>query len=212
MNIIPDHPAKKLRSALVFFSFCAASFFILLSPNQAAAHPHVFVDCTLTFEFDAEGVRGIRQKWWFDEMFATMILGDFDVDHDNKLSPEEAKALENGAFVNLKNFDYFTTILVDGRKHTITNATEFKPTIEDSTLVYEFFIPCRVKEDGKKHTIISAIYDDSLYTAIQLNLTNKINGLPSSIAANLEVDVPEALAALFVQMTPEAAVLTFGPK
>ncbi|OEU68895.1 MAG: ABC transporter substrate-binding protein [Desulfovibrio sp. S3730MH75] len=196
----------------MFFSFCAASIFIMLSPNQAAAHPHVFVDCTLTFEFDSEGLRGVRQKWWFDEMFATMILGDFDIDRDNKLSSEEAKALENGAFVNLKNFDYFTTILVDGRKHTIATATEFKSTIEDSTLVYKFFIPCRVKQDGKKHTIITAIYDDSLYTAFGLDFTNKINGLPSSTAANLEVDIPEALASLFLQMTPEAAVLTFGPK
>ncbi|WP_304085888.1 DUF1007 family protein [Maridesulfovibrio ferrireducens] len=184
----------------------------LFVPNQAIAHPHVFVDSSLTFEFDSLGLKGVRQKWWFDEMFASMILGEFDADHNNKLSKEEAKALKEGAFVNLKNFNYFTTILVDGQPYTITEATEFIPSIEGHTLVYNFFIPCNVKENDKKHTIVATNRDETLYTAFQIDPKNKIKNLPETLDAQLDFDIVEELTSPITQMAPEAAFLTFGPK
>ncbi|WP_137982535.1 DUF1007 family protein [Desulfovibrio gilichinskyi] len=185
---------------------------MLLAPNQAEAHPHVFVDSSLTFEFDSQGLKGIREKWWFDEMFASMILGDFDTDHNNKLSEEEAKALKDGAFINLKKFNFFTTILIDGLPYTATEATEFNPSIEKGTLVYEFFIPCKVLENNKKHTVLATNIDKSLYTAFQMNPQNKIKNIPPTLTARLDFDIAEELTSPITQMAPEAAFLTFGPK
>ncbi|WP_239061053.1 DUF1007 family protein [Desulfovibrio sp. JC022] len=185
--------------------------FCLLAPQKASAHPHVFVDCSLTFEFNDNGLSGVRQKWWFDEMFAAMILGDFDKNHDNKLNEEEATALENGAFVNLKNFNYFTRILVDGNERTPVEALEFKPSIEDGTLVYEFFVPLDITDDAK-HVVMVAIYDESFYTSVQMDPQNKVRGPIQKFKTSLELEPVAEMAYFYDQITPEAAVLTMLPK
>ncbi len=203
---------KKISYTLPLFFLITIPQLTLLVPNQAEAHPHVFVDSSLTFEFDSQGLKGIREKWWFDEMFASMILGDFDTNHNGILSKKEAKALRDGAFINLKDFNFFTTILIDGQPYMATEATEFTPSIAEGTLIYEFFIPCKVIEDNKKHTIVATNIDKSLYTAFQMDPQNKIKNLPNTISAQLDFDIAEELTSPLTQMAPEAAFLTFGPK
>ncbi|WP_320006978.1 DUF1007 family protein [Maridesulfovibrio sp.] len=202
---------SKKKTALSLPVFIGAMFFCLLSPIKTSAHPHVFVDCSLTFEFNEKGLAGVRQKWWFDEMFATMILGDFDKNHDNKLTPDEATAMEQGAFVNLKNFNYFTRVLVDGKEHTPVEATQFKPSVEDGTLVYSFFVPLNVSGNAK-HTVMVAIYDESFYTAVQMDPKNKIIGPNGKLQTSLKLEPVAEMAYFFDQIVPEAAVLTMQNK
>jgi len=189
----------------------SAMLFWMLCPAKASAHPHVFVDCSLTFEFNDNGLSGVRQKWWFDEMFAAMILGEFDKNHDNKLTPDEASALEQGAFVNLKNFNYFTRVLVDGKEHNPIEAPQFKPSVEDGTLVYEFFVPLNIT-DRAKHVVMVAIYDESFYTAVQMDPQNKVLGISGKYQTSLDLEPVAEMAYFFDQIVPEAAVLTLQPK
>ncbi|WP_415715457.1 DUF1007 family protein [Maridesulfovibrio sp.] len=211
MQILFDNNSGKHTA--VFYSFILASALLLylLAPVKASAHPHVFVDCSLAFEFNDKGLAGVRQKWWFDEMFATMILGDFDKNHDNKLTPDEASALEQGAFVNLKNFNYFTRILVDGKEQSPIEAVEFKPTVEDGTLVYDFFVPLNIT-DSDKHVVMVAIFDESFYTSVQMDPQNKLLGANGQFQTSLTLKPVAEMAYFFDQIVPEAAVLTFQPK
>lgn len=201
----------KTKSALSLLVITGAMLFSLLNPVKASAHPHVFVDCSLTFEFNDNGLAGVRQKWWFDEMFAAMILGDFDKNNDKKITPDEAAALEQGAFVNLKNFNYFTRILVDGNEHTPVEAVQFKPSVEEGTLVYEFFVPLKIA-DGAKHVVMVAIYDESFYTAVQMDPKNKVLGLNGKFQTSLELEPVAEMAYFYDQIVPEAAVLTLQTK
>lgn len=211
MHSFSENNAAKRCTVFPALFLLAALLFSLMSPAEASAHPHVFVDCSLTFEFSENGLSGVRQKWWFDEMFAAMILGDFDTNHDNKLSPDEAKALKNGAFVNLKNFNYFTRIIVDGKESNPIEAVEFKPSIEEGTLVYEFLVPLNIA-DNAKHVVMVAIYDESFYTAVQMDPQNKVLGLSGKYKTNLELEPVAEMAYFFDQIVPEAAVLTMQPK
>ena len=195
------------KSGITLFILLTATSVLFVS-QKAQAHPHVFVDCSLTFEFDAEGLKGIRQKWWFDEMFANMILGDFDKNHDNRLTPQEAKELEQGAFINLKNFDYFTHIYVDGLPIKSVEAVEFKPAIEDSTLVYNFFVPVRITKDKRKHVAMVAIYDESFYTSFQMDPKNKLVNQPAGYNTTLSLEPVPDMAYFHGQITPEAVILT----
>ncbi|WP_419781415.1 DUF1007 family protein [Maridesulfovibrio sp.] len=206
-----EYSSKNSKTALSLLMLIGATLFCLLSPVKASAHPHVFVDCSLTFEFNDKGLAGVRQKWWLDEMFSAMILGDFDKNHDSKLSPDEATALEQGAFVNLKNFNYFTRILVDGKEHTPVEAVQFKPSIEEGTLVYNFFVPLNIS-DGAKHVVMVAIYDESFYTAVQMDPRNKVLGLSGKFQTSLELEPVSEMAYFFDQIVPEAAVLTMQGK
>jgi len=203
--------AMSLKKILPVFILPLSLFFFLLGPVKASAHPHVFVDCSLTFEINGQGLAGVRQKWWFDEMFSSMILGDFDKNHDNKLTPEEAAALEQGAFVNLKNFNYFTRVLVDGKERDQIEAVDFKPSVEDGTLVYEFFVPLNITEK-KKHVIMVAIYDKSFYTAVQMDPQNKISTHNEKYQTSLDLRPVAEMAYFYDQMVPEAAVLTMLPE
>lgn len=205
-----NNMTAKSVCSIILLSMVAVA--CLLIPGRAQAHPHVFVDCSLTFEFDKQGLKGVRQKWWFDEMFAAMILGDFDLDHDNVLTDAEAKALENGAFVNLKNFDYFTRIFVDGKQFKPVDAIEFKPAIEDSTLVYNFFVPLRIDDNKQKHIVMVAIFDESFYTSVQMDPKNKTLNIPAGFRSTLNLEPVAEMAYFFDQIVPEAAVLTLLPK
>ncbi len=182
---------------------------VIFSSLRAEAHPHVFVDCSLTFEFDEQGLKGVRQKWWFDEMFAAMILGDFDKNHDNILTPDEAKALEQGAFINLKNFDYFTRIYVDGSPFKPVEAVQFIPSIEDGTLIYTFLVPLRL--DHNKHEVKVAVYDESFYTSVLMDPENKIKGKPGTLKSTLKLEPVAEMAYFYDQIIPEAAVMTMSP-
>ncbi|NDV26072.1 DUF1007 family protein [Desulfovibrio sp. JC010] len=211
MQYFSENNTGNRKTVLPVLLLLGAMLFCLLGPAKASAHPHVFVDCSLTFEFNDNGLAGVRQKWWFDEMFAAMILGDFDKNHDNKLTPDEAKALEQGAFVNLKNFNYFTRILVDGKEHTPIEAIRFKPSIEDGTLVYEFFVPLQIA-DKAKHVVMVAIYDESFYTAVQMDPQNKVLGISGKYKTSLDLEPVAEMAYFYDQIVPEAAVLTLLPQ
>ncbi|WP_320171423.1 DUF1007 family protein [Maridesulfovibrio sp.] len=201
----PHRIIKECRPLMLLAAFFLISVFA--APNRVDAHPHVFVDCSLTFEFDESGLKGIRQKWWFDKMFAAMILGDYDKDRNNIISEEEAKEIESGAFINLRNFNYFTSISVDGNRVSSITATEFKPLVEDSTLVYTFFVPLHLAADSA-HTVKVAVYDESFYTAIQMDPQNKISSTPSNMQVNLTLEQEPEMAYFYGQMVPDAAVLT----
>ena len=95
----------KLKGFLYFF------FVFLLYATKTLSHPHIFVDCTLSFVFDENGFAGIKERWVFDEMFSSMILNDFDKDRNLSLDSQEIVAIKKGAFSNLKNFNYFTQSL-----------------------------------------------------------------------------------------------------
>lgn len=146
-----------LGLALVFLS--------LFSALPALAHPHVFVDNAVTFVFDGADLVGVRERWLFDDMFGTMIREDFDTDGDGAFSAEEAEKVRTGAFDNLKTFDYFTFIEVDGEPFRVTRVSDFRTGFEDGRLFYEFFVPCRV-EGAAERSVVLSVHDPEYYADI----------------------------------------------
>lgn len=136
------------------------------APSTAAAHPHVFVDNAVAFEFNADGLAGIRVNWLFDDMFGTMIREDFDADGDGTFSKAEVAAVKKGAFSNLKHFDYFTFILIDGTPYKVTRVEQFDTGFKSGQLFYEFFVPCPVPAKGGAHTIRLRVHDPEYYADV----------------------------------------------
>jgi ABC-type uncharacterized transport system substrate-binding protein len=132
-------------------------------PGSLHAHPHVFVDTQVTVRFSDSGIEGFGITWHFDEMFSSMIIGDFDTDGDGSFSPAEVKRVREGAFSNLKNFHYFTYVRVEGRDRPFDSVREFQAFIRGNTLVYDFFIPMGIAVDSRKTRCTVAAYDESYY-------------------------------------------------
>ena len=140
--------------------------FLLCCSSLLYAHPHVFIDTTVTVRFDDKGIVGFQITWLFDEMFSSMIIGDFEENRDGTFSKREIENIREGAFSNLKNFHYFTYISVNGKDCSFSSVTEFTAAIHGERLIYQFFIPCRISlEEGEK-TVKVAAYDETFYCDI----------------------------------------------
>lgn len=148
---------------------------LLAGPGIALAHPHVFADTSLNIVFDEDGLSGIEVEWVFDEFFSSMILEEFDTDHNNEINSKENRGLEKGAFRNLKNYNYFNWMAIDGKKFTIKWVKDFKAHVKGGRLVYSFFIPCHVKASQKDKIVVISPSDPTYYTALEFAAENPVS-------------------------------------
>lgn len=185
---------------------------ICLAPAPAAGHPHVFIDTELAFVFDAQGLAGIHQRWVFDEMFSAQIMDMVDGNGDGLLSEAESHATEREAFVNLKNFNYFTHATLNGRKLAFAKAMDFRARCNDGILSYEFLLPLSAPVAGKVQGLVVAVYDQSYYSDMAL-----VETAPKLMGANvfrtgIEVQEAEPVHTEWGPIMPKEVVLTFGPR
>jgi ABC-type uncharacterized transport system substrate-binding protein len=58
------------------------------------AHPHVWVDIFLDFEFNnSKELTAITQEWTFSDMFSSVYIKDFDNNDDGKFTIEESEKI-----------------------------------------------------------------------------------------------------------------------
>lgn len=142
-------------------------FWLALFTGRLAAHPHVFVDCEASLILDAQGLSAIRQNWIFDEFFTAMILGDLGLPPDKPLNAADQVRIRDHAFINLKNFNYFTSIRMNGKPVPTPGYSRFAARLVEGRLVYDFDLPLRA-EVGKSPLRLSfSVFDESYYTQIE---------------------------------------------
>jgi ABC-type uncharacterized transport system substrate-binding protein len=146
----------------------AALFFIIFLVSAAAlsAHPHMFIDSKVTFQFNENGLEGYWVAWWFDGGFTAMILTDYDIDKNGSFSPAEVREIEAGAFSNLENYGYFMFITVDGVSVPAATPVNFNAYLDGKRLVYEFFVPLSVPGPYDWTAVKLAIYDETFFCDI----------------------------------------------
>jgi len=184
-------------------------FLFILSPVSAFAHPHVFVDCNLAFVFDANGLAGLQERWVLDEMFAAMIMDEHDANGDGRIQPSEEQSIKTGAFDNLKNFDYFTLVEIDGEFFKPKTARNFSATMQAGKLVYSFFLPCPEAADAKAKTLRVAVRDSGYYADILLDDKTPAQTGGEPFEVQLDMKKVPAWAYYGGQIVPEAAICTF---
>ena len=137
--------------------------FFLSCSRELNAHPHVFIDTSVTVVIGADGITGFWIEWEFDEMFSAMIIQDFDEDYDSSFSSAEIENIEENAFSNLKNFHYFTYVSWKGGEYDGKRVEEFYAAVKGGTLVYRFFVPCRISAGYEEKLVKVWVYDNSYY-------------------------------------------------
>jgi ABC-type nickel/cobalt efflux system permease component RcnA/ABC-type uncharacterized transport system substrate-binding protein len=184
--------------------------FILCLPSvqTASAHPHVYVDTSLTFVVGENGLEGIRQHWLFDEIFSNAIMGDLGLTPETLAVPMGQQKVREGAFAYLANYDYFTLIETGGKKLPIS-ATDFKATTAAGRLSYDFTVPLNLPFDQIKDFRV-AIFDKEYYSDILLKkdeIIFEIDGM-----AQVSHTVRPAKDHTYWQfIVPEAVHLTITP-
>lgn len=143
----------------LFFIIALATFPALLS-----AHPHMFLTSTAEFVWENEKLSGCWIEWTFDQFFSADIIQAYDADGNGKFSAEESKQVYNGAFINLKNYYYFTFIR-QGKNRTNPQAVaKFSAGIRNQKMWYRFFIDLSKTAPGE---IALAVYDYTFFCDIR---------------------------------------------
>ena len=148
------------RYGLILVCFVIAS--------KLNAHPHLFIESRVVIHIDNKGIAGIENIWIFDEMFSVAIIEEQDKNKDGYFDATEIKTIRKEAFQNLKDYDYFTHIRIDGKSFKVEDVKNFVPTIKNKKLVYTFLVPCQVEAVKQDKKIEISIFDTSYYTGITI--------------------------------------------
>lgn len=137
-------------------------------PAPALAHPHVWIDNVTTFVFAERRLGGVRLTWTFDGFFGAAIIRRFDENRNGKFEPAELAKLDAGAFANLKEYKYFTHILLDGKELPEIGIRDFAASVRNGQLVYEFTVPLPAPVDPAAVEVIVTVYDESHFVEVAL--------------------------------------------
>jgi len=155
-------------TARFIFSLALTAFLVFAIAPVSFSHPHVFIYNSIKIVFDKNGLAGFKVKWVFDDMFSNMIINDYDKNKNLRFDPYEIGLIKNGAFSNLKKFDYFTHIKVYEKSFKVKLIKNFSAKIKDNTLIYRFFVPCHIRASSSFKEVKISIYDNTFYCSVFL--------------------------------------------
>jgi len=172
----------------------AATGFLLgtVLTSGALAHPHVWIDSSAQFRFDGSGqVRAVTIIWRFDDLYSAFAIQGADEDRDGVTTAEELTALGSINVDYLKQWDYFTNILADGKKVAVGTVDSFSNVNDDGILTFSFTLPLVTPVDPRQQRLRMSSVDPSYYIAFQ--------------------DDPDRPAVATGDMPSECRVVTYGP-
>lgn len=207
------HPGRCLFLKKTWILVTALGLLIVLGITvKALGHAHVWISGALIINFDEQGMSGFRQEWVMDEMFSAMLIHDHDKNMNKKFEPAEVKDLYENAFTNLKNFDFFTRVKIDGKTFAVKYVKDFDAMIIKDIVVYHFFVPCHIKADKKDKEIRIAVYDESFYTNFTILKDQVFLENASGYDCRYEIKKNKDDAFYYGQVYPEEIILKFRIK
>lgn len=134
------------------------------APSLALAHPHVWITNLTTLLFQGDKLAGVRLEWTFDELFSDTLIREFDENKNRKLEPEEIKLIQKETFPYLQKFQFFTHILLDGKKVPVTEVHDFSAAvIGKETVRYRLTVRLPAPVDPRRVPVTVNVFDDSYY-------------------------------------------------
>ncbi len=179
----------------------------------ASGHPHVFIENALTIIFDKHGLAGVQVTWVFDEFFSNMIACDYDSNRNGKLEESEVKTINEKAFSNLKNFDYFTFIRINESPFKVRYIREFSAELQEGKLIYRFLIPCHARAISAYKQLVISQYDPTYYTSVFFSEDRPVNLKGASgFDARYHIEKNMKRSFYYGQFHPLEVVLKFRKK
>jgi ABC-type uncharacterized transport system substrate-binding protein len=132
----------------------------------ALAHPHVFMDTRIEAAYGNQGLSGFWITWRFDKVFTAGILMDFDSDKNERFDPGEVAVIEDRAFSNLVNYNYF--VYINSPKGTFRprRVESFTAYMEGGRVHYRFFVPYPLPIGEGEVKVNIAVYDETFFCDI----------------------------------------------
>lgn len=147
-----------MRKAIIALALAAAT------GAPSFAHPHVFIDLSVSFDFDGDRCLGFWQEWSFDPVFSAQIKNDFMLPASGPLSRALQDELYNGAFINLRRYGFYTLLRRGDKRESPKAVTQFAAELRGSRVVYRFYVPLDASYAGGFSV---AVFDTTYYSAVR---------------------------------------------
>jgi ABC-type uncharacterized transport system substrate-binding protein len=153
------------KRVLSFFLAC-----ILFPLAEISAHPHMFLTCSQEFVWNKDRLSGCWLDWEFDQFFSADLM-NYDANRDGRFSAAETKEVYDRAFINLKNYYYFTFIRQGSARTNPDGVTQFSVTAKAGRVSYRFFVDLSGTGPGD---IAFAVYDYTFFCDIRTPAANAV--------------------------------------
>jgi ABC-type uncharacterized transport system substrate-binding protein len=161
----------------------ALAALMCLTPIPALAHPHVFADAKLeVVEGPDKTLLELKHTWYFDEVFSSSVMMDYDKNTDLKLEPDELADISNTVVNSLADYSYYTLVTLNGN----ISVGAYDPSLYTAL---DFAKDSDFKLDGKdlnacKHAVVRPD-PDQIISQNQASLTDSFFNDPTTIPSKL---------------------------
>lgn len=151
-----------MRFPTFIASFVAA--FLVLSPLPSNAHPHAWIDVTVTVLLDDDGrVRGLHQTWLFDDFYSAFVMEGAMTIGGGKVSQEALDSLLAENMSNLAEYDYFTEVGSGENKLEMAPPINATTQLVGNRLQMAFEVPLASAVSANDIPFNYRIYDPTFY-------------------------------------------------
>ena len=155
----------------------------LLAPSLAFAHPHIFAEARLEVVSDDKAeISELRNVWRFDELFSSSVVLDFDKNSNAMLDPDELKEVGQTVLESLSEYNYYTTILDNGKTIKVNKPDSITVDYKDGQLLMMFAVK-PAEPMPLKGKLSFGVYDPTMYTAMDFATDNDLTVVGDKINA-----------------------------
>lgn len=147
---------------LVFNLFLIAA---ACMPFQVNAHPHGWIDLRSKVILDEEGrIVAIEQEWLFDEWYSVYATDGWDMDAESGQTALTELAKAN--LKNLREYDYFTEVEIDGEKQAIADVVDYETAMKGSRIWMRIVTPLETPLDAATDPVLYRVFDPTYYIEV----------------------------------------------
>lgn len=157
-----------------------------LAPVPAAAHPHMFITVSSAVVYGPNGqVAAVKHVWTFDDMFSANAVQGIESKQTDVYTREELAPIAQTTVTSLKEYNFFTQLVVGGQKVEFNEATDYWLEYKDSALTLHFTL--QPKGAMKSGSFDLQVYDPDYY--IDFGLAEKEPVRLASAPGNCKLEI-----------------------
>jgi ABC-type uncharacterized transport system substrate-binding protein len=178
---------------IMTFRIALLTLLALVFAVPAYAHPHVWVTMTSEVVYAPDGTAtGIRHAWAFDDMFSAFATQGLDSKEKGKFSREELAPLAKVNIESLKEYDYFTYAMADGKKAEMTDPLpDYWLDYQDQVLTLHFTVPFKTPVKAKLLKV--DIYDPTIFVDFAFDKKTPVHLAGAPSGCKLDVALPREM-------------------
>ena len=165
---------------------------LLLWSQGLRAHPHVMVAMTSEVIFVDGKVAAIRHHWTFDDMYSAFVTANLGKDGKDPTT-QDLQPVAQTNVESLKEFDYFTTPRMNGKKPPFGAPKDYSMTFDsaEKTATLHFTLPLAQPAPAK--LFVFQVYDPSYFVAFAFEKGEAVKLTDAPAGCSLSVTKPKAL-------------------